>query len=54
MIIMILRAQFVPKVLWLGAFTSAIISGIIVAGIAGLLLWDARVQTIWPLLPLAP
>jgi len=38
---MILRAQFMPKVLWLGAFTSAIISGIIVAGIAGLLLWDA-------------
>lgn len=29
-----------PEVLWLGAFVSAIISGIIVPGIASLLLWD--------------
>ncbi len=37
--IMILHAQFMPEVLWLGAFVSAIISVIIVPRLASLLLW---------------
>lgn len=43
-IIVILLAQFMPGVLYLGAISAAVIGGILVAAIAGLLLW----QTLGP------
>ncbi len=39
-IIVILLAQFMPEVLLFGIVSAAVIGGIVVAAIAGLLLWE--------------